>query len=138
MQKKKEIIFHPGTYSFPIPFLLNTYNIGICHAEITINDAYDTTIVVSQDDINKGGITNYFEQIATNIQKLFFNRLGVVPNAVKWVELYPAGVVEFDELCRAVKMQWDEENRVYHSPKWGHLELENRKGVGSEISFETT
>lgn len=116
---KKVYHYHPGTYIFPIPFIILPINtIGLCKVEMIVNDAFDTTVIITQDDKGKGSITNNSERIANSIQKLFFQRLGVQPECVKWIELYPAGVVMGRESRCSVVMQWDAKKGVYHSPEW--------------------
>ena len=123
---KKEVkVYHcyPGTYAFPMPFLV-WQQVAMCHVEIIVEDSFHASITVTHDDIAKGSITNNFERIATSIQKLFFKQLGVLPEHVSWIEVYPPGVVEEKESRRAVTMHWNEKQGIYASPGWRSVETD--------------
>ena len=126
-KKKKVYYFHPGTYDFTVPFLSNTFSCAICRMEVEIEDPFHVTITVRQDDISNGSITNYFEHAATNAARLFFKPLGILPEYVRWIEFYPAGVVDHEEKRREVVMRWDAKRQVYCHPEWRGLEPEEKR-----------
>ncbi|GBF34590.1 hypothetical protein DCCM_3709 [Desulfocucumis palustris] len=101
-----------------MPFLLPAYSIGLCKIKIELKNPYETVITVIQDNIGKGSITNNFEFIATNVAKLFFEELGILPGYVKWVELYPAGIAGKEELKGTVTMLWEAGKQRYSNPQW--------------------
>jgi hypothetical protein len=101
-----------------MPFLLPAYSIGLCKIKIELKNPYETVITVIQDDMRKGSITNSFEFIATNVAKLFFADLGILPGYVKWVELYPAGTADEEELKDTVTMLWEAGEQRYSNPQW--------------------
>jgi hypothetical protein len=141
MFKKKtdtliNVHFYPGIYKFELPYLAN-YNVpddkGIvpvynCDVEIHIGDQRDldnkylASVFISA---KKGGVgtTNFIEDLATKIQKMFIDELthpenGPIHKHIRWIErnFYP------NENYKLVNLTWDEKAQKYYNPQWHQID----------------
>lgn len=83
-----------------------------------LDNGFIASIIISAK--KKGvGTTNFIEHLATTIKKEFIDGVvrpqnGSVHGHIRWIERnhYPK------ENFQLVKLEWDEKEQSYHTPKW--------------------
>lgn len=147
-KEERRIRFFPGIYNFYMPYLgywsdKNKYNqkrVYMCEVEMLVGEDEDlkdnilATIIIRVPSGKGIGITNYFENIATNIRLTFFRE--IFPNidpykknmiddsSIRWIEQYLYEEKSYRRSTKLVDLTWNQEKKRYENPKWGNYDAD--------------
>ena len=108
----------PDIYQFEWPYFGYDANIlGRCHVTIYLKGVNRPTVVFTQNRTNHGtSITNFSETLATQIYRVFLQRLGLSPDAPLWIEHYDW--TPDNQRWQHVIFTRYTQNSGYEDPKW--------------------
>lgn len=124
----------PGIYKFVLPYTVQNVPLSdglvpvyTCDVEMHIgghdnlSDELIATVIIGARKEGVG-VTNFIEEIAKLVKEGYLDKIvkpanGPIHNRIRWIErnYYPL------ERYQVVTLEWDSENKIYHSPSWVKL-----------------